>query len=62
MKNPLSFLPLTAVCLLAFSTLTQQAAAALQLAKTFGNHMVLQQGVKTSVWGNADPGTRRERW
>ena len=57
MKNPLSILPLAAICVLAFSTLSQPATAALQLAKTFGNHMVLQQGMKTSVWGNVDPGS-----
>ena len=56
MKNRLSILPLAAFCMLVFSSLAQQAVASLQLAKTFGDHMVLQHGVKNTVWGTATPG------
>ena len=52
MKTPKLLLPIAAFCL-AFA---QPVAAALQLAKTYGNHMVLQQGVDNTVWGTAEPG------
>jgi sialate O-acetylesterase len=49
-------LPFAAFCLLASGTFAQQSATALSVAKTFGDHMVFQQGMETSVWGNAAPG------
>ena len=40
----------------AFSCLTAAARADVSLNNMFGDHMVLQQGIKNKVWGKADPG------
>ena len=48
---------LVAVTLVAASmALTAPAGAAMKMPAIFGNDMVLQQGLKTPVWGWADPG------
>ena len=47
---PLSALALAASCLVA------SGRADVTLNSMFGDHMVLQQGIKNKVWGKADPG------
>jgi sialate O-acetylesterase len=41
---------------LATTSLVPHAAAALQLASVFGDHMVLQRDAPIPLWGNAEPG------
>ncbi|MEM1296344.1 MAG: sialate O-acetylesterase, partial [Verrucomicrobiota bacterium] len=53
MKN--SFALLCFVTLTATSLWAQDKAPALKLAKVFGDHMVLQQGKPTSIFGHAAP-------
>jgi sialate O-acetylesterase len=45
-----------AIAAAAFSCLTATARADVSLNNMFGDHMVLQQGIKNKVWGKADPG------
>ena len=41
---------------LVFTTTAAPARADVSLNNMFGDHMVLQQGIKNKVWGKADPG------
>ncbi|MFM7074659.1 MAG: sialate O-acetylesterase [Planctomycetaceae bacterium] len=49
-------LPLLAATLLAICAAGSPARADVALNNMFGDHMVLQQGIKNRVWGKADPG------
>jgi len=44
------------LCAVAFCCLVTPALADVSLNNMFGDHMVLQQGIKNKVWGKADPG------
>jgi len=48
--------PLVNLCAVAFCCLVTPALADVSLNNMFGDHMVLQQGIKNKVWGKADPG------
>jgi sialate O-acetylesterase len=50
-------MPLPFVCvLILLAAFASPAAADVSLNNMFGDHMVLQQGIKNKVWGKADPG------
>jgi sialate O-acetylesterase len=50
-------MPLPRVCMLILLVaFASPAAADVSLNNMFGDHMVLQQGIKNKVWGKADPG------
>jgi sialate O-acetylesterase len=50
-------MPLPRVCvLILLVAFASPAAADVSLNNMFGDHMVLQQGIKNKVWGKADPG------
>jgi sialate O-acetylesterase len=50
-------MPLPRVCMLILlAAVASPAAADVSLNNMFGDHMVLQQGIKNKVWGRADPG------
>lgn len=50
-------MPLPRVCMLILlAAVAYPAAADVSLNNMFGDHMVLQQGIKNKVWGKADPG------
>jgi sialate O-acetylesterase len=50
-------MPLPRVCvLILLAAFAVPAAADVSLNNMFGDHMVLQQGIKNKVWGKADPG------
>ena len=48
--------PLLAFTLFSACILPAPAAADVSLNNMFGDHMVLQQGIRNRVWGKADPG------
>ncbi len=50
-------MPLPRLCMLILlAAFASPAAADVSLNNMFGDHMVLQQGIKNKVWGKADPG------
>ena len=50
-------MPLPRLCMLILLVaFASPAAADVSLNNMFGDHMVLQQGIKNKVWGKADPG------
>ena len=50
-------MPLPFLCvLILLAAFASPAAADVSLNNMFGDHMVLQQGIKNKVWGKADPG------
>ena len=49
-SRPLSALAVACLCLVA------PARADVELNNMFGDHMVLQRGIKNKIWGRADPG------
>jgi sialate O-acetylesterase len=50
LSRPLSALAVACLCLVA------PARADVALNNMFGDHMVLQRGIKNKIWGRADPG------
>ena len=51
-------LRLVAVCLLLVLLAPPTTEADVSLNNLFGDHMVLQQGIKNKIWGKADPGEK----
>ena len=49
-------LRLVAICLLLVLLAPPTTEADVSLNNLFGDHMVLQQGIKNKIWGKADPG------
>ena len=49
-------MPRVRLALVALVAACSPATADVSLNNMFGSHMVLQQGIRTKVWGKADPG------
>jgi sialate O-acetylesterase len=55
-RRPCRRMSATSLALVAVLAVAAQTDAAVELNNMFGDHMVLQQGIRNRVWGKAQPG------